>query len=449
MARLALVGCPLLLLACSPQDLAILRDTGSPPPLDSPAPRDSAPPSRDTAGPEDVGGFAGDWLDGLCQLELDCDEDLSWEQRRTCTLQVVGHDSTRFWDGPVEVWIRGRSSRQVAKHQYAVELQGDGGDDADRDLLGMGDESDWVLQGNYYDRSLVRNKLGYDLFQSFGGTERYAAESGFCELNLNGEYQGVYTLMERIKRDADRVDIQASASGASWVMKKDTEDCFHATALAEAVCWKLIYPNEDDLTVEQAEGLIGNLDHWAEVALGDDPLDPESGLFTVVDMDSAVDVVLLEEFFKNEDFCGTSLHSWRDVDGHIHFAPWDLDMTLGQLWYYQTYGDSRLWINYRSLELATMVQSPDFQASLVGRWAELRQEQLTEDAIFARIDAYQAIMGDAIERNWARWDITTVNYGGYFYTVDSYAEEDAWIREWIPQRLAWMDANIDRYAEHN
>jgi hypothetical protein len=96
-----------------------------------------------------------------------------------------------------------------------------------------------------------------------------------------------------------------------------------------------------------------------------------------------------------------------------------------------------------------MVQSPDFQASLVGRWAELRQEQLTEDAIFARIDAYQAIMGDAIERNWARWDITTVNYGGYFYTVDSYAEEDAWIREWIPQRLAWMDANIDRYAEHN
>ncbi len=399
----------------------------------------------DTAGPEDAGGFEGDWLEGLCQLDLTCSEPLSVNEKIECALRVESEDGTVFWDGRAEAWIRGRSSRSVEKHQYAVELHHDDGSDAERDLLGMGGESDWILQGNYYDRSLVRNKLGYDLFQSFGGPERYAPQSAFCELDINGVYQGVYTLMERIKRDAQRVDIQSSDSGQSFVLKKDTEDCFYEDGLAPGVCWKLVSPNEDDISAAQVAGITGQLDHWADVALGADALDPETGVFTIVDMDSAVDVILLEEFFKNEDFCGTSLHVWRDVDGLIHFAPWDLDMTLGQLWYYASYGDPEVWINYRSLNFVTLLQSQAFQERLVERWAELRQGPLAEDAIMARIDAYQGIMGEAIDRNWERWDITTVNYGSYFYPVDSYETEDAWIRAWIEQRLVWMDANIGSY----
>ena len=35
----------------------------------------------------------------------------------------------------------------------------------------------------------------------------YSPRTVFCELVINGDYQGVYILMEKIKRDNDRVDI--------------------------------------------------------------------------------------------------------------------------------------------------------------------------------------------------------------------------------------------------
>ena len=36
---------------------------------------------------------------------------------------------------------------------------------------------------------------------------RYASRTRYVELYLNGDYQGIYVLMEKIKRDSDRVNI--------------------------------------------------------------------------------------------------------------------------------------------------------------------------------------------------------------------------------------------------
>ncbi len=442
MLRLA----PFLLAACTPQvgDLPGSGDSARPPDSGEPPHSDS---SADSAAPEQVGAVEGDWLEGLCQLDLDCEQELSATERAVCQLRVRSEDGSLFWNGDAETWIRGRSSRSVPKHQYRVELHDLDGSDAERNLLGMGDEADWILQGNYYDRSLLRSKLGFDLFQSFGGSERYAPQAAFCELDLNGEYRGVYTLLERIERDEDRVDIAASDSGESFVFKQETMECFADNPLAEGTCWEAVYPDEDAISAAQDEGLRAALDAWTAAARHGDPDDPQQGVFSAVDMDSAVDIVLLEELFKNEDFCWTSLHIWKGPEGLIHFAPWDLDMTLGQLWYYASYGDPEVWINYRPEMISAMAASPEFQQRLAERWAELRQDQLATEAILGRIDAYQAIMGAAIDRNWERWDITTVNYGSYFYQVTSYAEEDAWIRNWLALRLAWMDENIGSYVE--
>ena len=36
---------------------------------------------------------------------------------------------------------------------------------------------------------------------------RYASRTRFCEVVLNGEYQGIYVFMEKIKRDNNRVNV--------------------------------------------------------------------------------------------------------------------------------------------------------------------------------------------------------------------------------------------------
>lgn len=114
-------------------------------------------------------------------------------------------------------------------------------------LLGMGADGDWVLHGNYYDRSLVRNALGFDLYREMGG---YAPEGGWCELTLQGAPWGVYSLLEHIDHDDDRLGLSA-------------------------------HP--------------GSMLDW-------------------VDLDSAVDIVILEELMRNNDGWFLSLYAWRDAD---------------------------------------------------------------------------------------------------------------------------------------
>ena len=74
-----------------------------------------------------------------------------------------------------------------------------------------------------------------------------------------------------------------------------------------------------------------------------------------------------------------------------------------------------------------------------------RAGPLATATVLARIEAQRAVMGAAMDRNWERWDITTVDFGGSLYTVESSEEEFDRVEAWITARLAWMDDNIDDY----
>lgn len=374
-----------------------------------------APPSHDT--------------ERLCQLALEWEAPPAYDVRVPARFSVWDADGVEQYAGEAEVWIRGRSSSQVAKPGYGVELP------ESVNLLGMGAERDWVVDGLYYDRLLVRDKLGYDLLRELGEP---AAESSLCELTQNGAYVGVHALVERIERDDDRVDIEDGAlTGQAFVVTQTDHECFYENAVTYG-CWKLVSPDVEAL---------GDLE---ETALWELFSDWERGVYhqapvaELVDVDSAVNAVLIEEFFKNEDAFYTSMHAWKDTGGTVHFLPWDLDMTFGQFPYYGdgSYARHDVWIGYRPELWAWMAEDAEFSARLAERWSELRAGPLADDAWPARIDALQAILGPAIERNDAVWPIESINYGTYFYEVESYAEEDAHVREWITLRLAWMDAHL-------
>jgi len=384
-----------------------------------------------------------DPLDTLCQLALTCERPLLTEGDKTpCTFSVTDGRGAIWFDGLAVAWVRGRISVEAPKRGYGLELRDATGADAEVDLLGMGSDSDWVLNGLYFDRLLLRNKLGFDLFQSLGGEERYAPQSGLCELTLDGRYAGVYALTERIKRDGSRIDIaRDDGRGDSFVMKQNDEDCFYDN-LTTYGCWKLVSPNPDDLPESSAAGMRGFLTAMEDAVRSLDPYAEDTGIFAFVDLDSFVDVLVLEELFKNEDCWYTSMHIWKDRGGKLHFTPWDLDMTFGQFPGYLDYGDPTLWIKYRPEWVTVMMGSPAFKARVVERWRELRAGELSDAAIFARLDAAQQVLGEAIERNFVLWDIALITTSVPFYPVTSYAEEDAAVRRWIALRTAFMDTHV-------
>ena len=71
-------------------------------------------------------------------------------------------------------------------------------------MLGKNEDNDWKKNETYTDKSCMRNALIYQLSNEIG---RYAVRGRFCELILNGAYQGMYELTETVKRGNNRVQI--------------------------------------------------------------------------------------------------------------------------------------------------------------------------------------------------------------------------------------------------
>lgn len=382
------------------------------------------------------------WSDGICQLRLDCSDTIVDAEKVSCTFRVEDASGTVAWDGPAGVELRGRSSLYFPKNQYALELRDEADAEVEADLLGMGAESDWVLNGAWVDRALFRNKLTYDLFSEMGEGREYAAESRFCELELNGDYWGVYVLTERVKEDASRIALSSSGEtdGSSFVLKLEESGGF-ATNMLGYGSWRAVYPRQETATVEALDGMRATLLAWTEAAWSADPGDETTGIFSVVDQQSAIDFVLIEEFAKNNDANFLSIHLWKDEGGLIHFTPWDIDLGYGQ----PSYNDNEnpeTWIAYRPDLVAAFADDPDFRAAMAERWVELRAGPLDRDALIARIDATEALLGEAAARNFERWPIEDVDFYGYLYAVSSWEEEVQNIRDWVDARLAFMDENV-------
>src|SRR2546428_10667127 len=117
------------------------------------------------------------------------------ERKVTCTLSVADPKSsgaTNRLSGIARV--HGGVSQSYSKKSYGITL------DTPISLLGMRKSAHWLLNAAYIDRSLMRHKLSYDLFRSLSTptAPRFAVASRFVEVHLNGKYNGVYLLMERL-----------------------------------------------------------------------------------------------------------------------------------------------------------------------------------------------------------------------------------------------------------
>lgn len=326
---------------------------------------------------------------------------------------------------------------------------GDVGERRSVDLFDMGGESDWILGGNYPDRALFRNKLSFDLYQSFGGVECYAPQIVLCEAIIDGEWQGVFTWGERIKRDDDRVPLQEDELdiGRSFIVKNDDGGGGIADSPSGYGEWFPVYPRVGELSESAEQGVVEALAAWEGAAIGDDPGDPDSGVFAWMDLDSAVDWVLIQELSKNNDAYFLSIYVTRDVDGLLRFVPWDHDLAWGG--YPVGNCGPADWIAYRSPLIAGMATVPEFRERLVERWAELRADQLSEANILGLMGGYRETMGDAAYANFEVWPMDEIEFSwdgtNWLCPVSSFDEEQVRFEEWILARLAWMDANIEDY----
>ncbi|MCH2580610.1 MAG: CotH kinase family protein, partial [Planctomycetes bacterium] len=178
--------------------------------------------------------------------------------------------------------IRGSSSAGFPKKQYALEIRDELNEDRDVSLLGMPAESDWVLYAPYSDKSLMRNYLSYDWSNKIG---RYGPRCRFVELYFktsggrmsSSHYAGVYVLIEKIKRNPDRVDIarlsrtdnSSPEITGGYILKKDRLDPGdNGIRTSRGQTLGLVEPKEDEITSSQRSYILNYINQFESALYG-------------------------------------------------------------------------------------------------------------------------------------------------------------------------------------
>ncbi|MEC7812409.1 MAG: CotH kinase family protein, partial [Verrucomicrobiota bacterium] len=211
----------------------------------------------------------------------------------------------------VGIKIRGSSTSGRSKASLSLEVQDEFGQDRNLSLLGMPNESDWVLWGPYnFDLTLMHNPFIFELSRQIG---RYAPRTRFVELYLNtgggtlssSDYYGVYALMEKISRDADRVDVerlfgehkQEPDVSGGYIFKIDRADPGDSGFSGASQSIKYVYPKEVEIEQPERDAqqqYVRRFFNEMGTALNASYFkDPKRGYAKYIDVDAAIDHHLL------------------------------------------------------------------------------------------------------------------------------------------------------------
>jgi hypothetical protein len=365
------------------------------------------------------------------------------------------------------IHIRGQSSSNYAKKPYRVELHEADGTDRDCPLLGMPSESDWVLHSPFPDKALIRNAFVYSLGRDIGMA---APRATFAEVYLNtaarpvqaSDYVGVYLLVETIKNQKDRLNLQqlepedtalpALAGGYIFKFEWRVMDIEQKLACpsGQQNCWDYLEVYDPKpWNAEQQGYLTTHLQSFVNALHSATPSDEATGYPAFLDVRSFATQVVIHELTRNLDAYTRSQYLFKDREGKINAGPlWDYDLTAGvgrqasnlstEGWQHESMA-SRFTIT--ADWFPRLIADPAFNAVVVARWKELRQAELSDAQVTARIANLTAGLAAGAARNFEKWDnLDTASVGSFDTpTAATWEGQVTAMREWLLARMAWLD----------
>lgn len=380
-------------------------------------------------------------------------------------------DDNPVYDGFAGFEIRGSSSQMFPKKSYGVETWDANGNDIDVSLLGMPEEADWILNANYTDKTLSRNAMAYQVSQNMG---HYSTRYKFVEVVINEEYKGIYVFSEKIKRDPNRVNIaklsanqntgdvltggyifkvdkSTGSGGDGWVSAFPPP----VNPFGQTIFFQYEYPKAEDITVMQKQYIADYVNTFETALAGPDFADPENGFRKYADELSFIDYFLVNEISKNVDGyrLSTFLHKQREsLGGKIRIGPvWDYDIA----WHNANYcaGDELTGWAYQfpcaddywqvPFWWGRMLEDSTFANNLRCRWEMLRGNILSDQWFESYIDSVAFLLDESQQRNFTVWPILGVYvWPNPWPYPPTYAAEIESLKNWIFQRLNWLDLNL-------
>ncbi len=378
---------------------------------------------------------------------------------------------------------RGNSTWLVDKKPYKIKLE------KSSDLFGMGKSKHWVLLANYYDYSLIRNRMTFDLGRQMG--MEYTPKSVSVDVIMDGEYYGSYQLSQHVRIGKGNIDIDdiedleptevpeitggyLLSMGTSWLVEEDEEEIPWINT--DEARFRIEKPEYSaDYSEESKQAQIGYLNgYFADLeslikATNDD--DPDNDTIDgktwrdYMDEQSYIDYYLFQEFSLNGDaYSSGSTYLYKKREGKVYWGPlWDFDFVA---WAADStnyladsgaegfgFGESNPWFT-------TLIKSDEeFKQHVIERWNVFKGyleaaiadggllDQYKQQTYYSALANYQ-VRGSYLMGGQGYWGggIDLVDDDGNPYTLN-YTNEMERLKKFIRARIDWVDANIDTIDE--
>jgi len=365
-----------------------------------------------------------------------------------CTVDIVS-DNEEFSGTAMTGKIRGRGNStwiNFDKKPYRLKF------DEKTDLFGMGKSKDWILLANALDLAMMRNFTVFRMAQQFEGC-KYTTDCEFAHVYLNGQYNGLYLITEKVEEGKNRVEVgdglddndmplAPEDSGFLMEVGGDLDDGDRGFYPVKYSSINIPYtaiksPEVDVITDEQYEYIVDYFDQ-VQKAIFEDDFDT---LCELADIQSFVDSFICTQYILAGDM-GHCFYAYKEPGGKLALGPlWDYDQAAG----ISTHGGA----NYQGYEAASphpwyvkLIQNEQFRAMVKESWMEQYDyihgipDMLYELAETYRVD---------IDYNYRRWKVLGTPQWRSLPEVDAlktYPEHVDYFVTWLNNRVDWIERDL-------
>lgn len=353
------------------------------------------------------------------------------------------------YEGSGSIKGRGNTSWGQPKKPYSIKLS------SKASLLDIPKTKKYAIIPSYSDNSLMRNFMTYKASLMLEGIG-YVPKCEFVEVYLNGVYNGIYILVERVSIESNKIDIEEANEDdltGGYLIEKDIDgkidfsadqwfNCpYWANQSRDYFVLKEPEPDDENLKNQMLSYLttyMQNL-HNAVMGLSSEPYTK------YVDTPSWADFTILQELAKNIDGnLKTSCYMIKQSgDDKLYMtAPWDFDLAFGNpatTWNnadhtHNDYDDCPdatgttefMVINSSCPWIDTLYDDhPEFTNAVKTRYAGYRNTLVPE--MFALMQESAAYLAEAMPRDEQKWGVRF---------------ENGWnqLKNWFRGRVEWLDS---------
>ena len=360
------------------------------------------------------------------------------EQKGTAAISAPGYEPIQ---ADARLRVRGASTSYTKeKKSYKVEFAG-GSHGVQYDVPGLGMESEIALLSMLQDKTLMRDKLSWDLYAALAGDDTAFGprRTQHVELFVNDEYVGVYLMIELM--DAQK---ELGLAGESHLREDSVYRSTYLPFVRDRLTVKDPLKRQDGFGYElRRTPNVGrefdDLQPYLELLKEEDDETFVRRALEMVDLDQLLRYVLFVQACGLTDNFHNNLFIWADKTGEglrYAFYPWDLDLSWGR--HAEAIDEeSGRWMPYPLTDRLINLDAGGARSRLAQIWKEMRESIFIQENVAMLLEQYANELSEsgAMMRNEMRWNMGMSYPDGYE------------ILEFAGSRFTALDGIIAQIAE--